>query len=248
MSLELFKLPDVLVITRAFFEPQLIAIGLGKEQIEQQIEKELEQSLEVVNEAIKNPNAFGLLRLELAVESGKLTFMVTKAASESHIEVNALPLLLERKRRIVDRLRIIRGYETIEHLQNLALNEADPAGQEKLKRQREELEAEIQMLQKQAQSQSQEELKARKEWATLSVELFERRSKVWQSFLARESVATTVGGLLLILITIALLIAMFLNVQIPALVNNAFLVILGYFFGQATGKVLSKAEDKGSEK
>jgi hypothetical protein len=47
--------------------------------------------------------------------------------------------------------------------------------------------------------------------ASISADLFERRSRVWQQFLARESVATIMGVLLALSITICLLLTGFFN-------------------------------------
>jgi hypothetical protein len=85
------------------------------------------------------------------------------------------------------------------------------------------------------------ELQAR---AEIEMKKSKARSETLQSFLARESVATIVGGFLLILIALVLLIAMFFKLTAPEIINNSFLVILGYFFGQATSNVLSHAKVK----
>ena len=66
------------------------------------------------------------------------------------------------------------------------------------------------------------------------MELFERRSKVWFSLLERESAATILGGILLFIILITHVTAIFAKFSIPEILNNAFLIILGYFFGQST--------------
>lgn len=73
------------------------------------------------------------------------------------------------------------------------------------------------------------------------------RSEMWQSWFARESVASIIGGFLLALITIVFLVAMFFKVVIPDIISNGFLVILGYFFGQATSSIRSHAEAKAGE-
>jgi hypothetical protein len=63
------------------------------------------------------------------------------------------------------------------------------------------------------------------------LEVFERRSRVWQSFLERQSVATMIGAFLLIAIFVFIATSTLLGKPVPELVSNAFLVILGYFFG-----------------
>ena len=86
----------------------------------------------------------------------------------------------------------------------------------------------------QAQDNEQKRLDA--ELSEASVERLERRLRVWKSFLERESMATVVGSILLILLTVCLLIAMFFGVQASEVVSNAFLLILGYFFGQTVSR------------
>jgi hypothetical protein len=68
------------------------------------------------------------------------------------------------------------------------------------------------------------------------VALFERKVQVWHSLLERESVATIVGAFILIIFTLCLTIAMFTGFTPSEVITNAFLLILGYFFGQSTAK------------
>ncbi len=94
---------DIFKIIRTVFEPQLIALGLSSEQIERQTREELEQSLERVNEAIHHPDSFGTLRLAADSMGG---WYIAKGASDANVqEVNILPLLLERKKLILERLK-----------------------------------------------------------------------------------------------------------------------------------------------
>ncbi len=69
--------------------------------------------------------------------------------------------------------------------------------------------------------------------------MLERRSKIWLSFLERESVATILGGVLLIVITLAQIGAMLFKIAPSDTLNNTFLVVLGYFFGQSTSRTSS---------
>ena len=115
---------DILKIMKTFFEPQLIALGLSSDQIGRQTKDELEQSLERVNEAIQNPNSFGTLRLQITAETG---WVIARTGSDSNVEeVNILPLLLERKKLILDRLRSLRVNEEFSEVQKAAKS----AGQE----------------------------------------------------------------------------------------------------------------------
>lgn len=62
------------------------------------------------------------------------------------------------------------------------------------------------------------------------------RARFWGQFLARESVATLAGSILLVIITIALLVAMFIRTIEPKIIENGFLVLLPYFFGQTISR------------
>jgi len=214
---------DLLGIMKIFFEPQLIALGLSNDQIGSQTPEELKQSLERVNDAIQNPNSFGKLRLKMSSQGG---WIIVPADSGSNVEeVNILPLLLERKKLILDRLGNLHvNGETTE------VRKASVVAQEEA-----ELKARLVISELQARA----EIEMRKAKA---------RSEIWQAFLARESIASITGGILLILIIVILFMAMIAKLTVPDIIANSFLVILGYFFGQATGKVLSPTRgDKGKQ-
>jgi len=76
---------------RILFEPSLRAVGLGVEQIKSQTERELRQSLQKLYETIKNPEAFG----ELEIQS---------VGNEVKLITSILPILLERKKIVLDRI------------------------------------------------------------------------------------------------------------------------------------------------
>lgn len=56
-----------------------------------------------------------------------------------------------------------------------------------------------------------------------------------KSMLEREPAAVLIGGMLLVVVTITLLVAMFTHTGVPQIVSSAFLLILGFFFGQTAG-------------
>lgn len=105
-----FKQPvlnqQTLDAVRAYFEPQLERIGLSVEQIEHQMLDELEVSLSNVNAAIEHPESFGSVSLSFAVKEGAVT-PILSTPSEAQMSVGALPLLLERKSRILRRIGIV---------------------------------------------------------------------------------------------------------------------------------------------
>lgn len=248
---------DIFKLLRTTFEPQLIALGLSSEQIERQTREELEQSLERVNEAIQHPDSFGTLGLSRSSVAG---WYVAARASDANVqEVNILPLLLERKKLILERLKSLRIKEEILEAQNITkktdTEDFQEDGKHRIEKRIADLKKQQDQLKENAEAQKEEELKAKvalvelqteQTRAEIEMKKAKARSEIWQSFLVRESVATIVGGCLLLLITVTLLIAMFFRIPIPDIVNNSFLVILGYFFGQATSSILTGAKTKDS--
>ena len=63
------------------------------------------------------------------------------------------------------------------------------------------------------------------------LEAMERRWSLLGRLLAKEFVATVIGGLLLLGLAAALVLAMFLDQPATEIVSSSFLLILGYFFG-----------------
>lgn len=89
----------------AFFEPKLRALNLAVDQIEEQTLPELEGSLERINDAMQHPAQFGTFRMKMTAEP---TVILVKATSEAQVEVGILPILLERKSLILDRIKLLR--------------------------------------------------------------------------------------------------------------------------------------------
>jgi len=65
------------------------------------------------------------------------------------------------------------------------------------------------------------------------VEMFEMKTNLFLKFLDRESVASIIGSILLFLMGVCLLVMMFLQKEPIKIVESAFLLILGYFFGHS---------------
>jgi hypothetical protein len=113
-----------------FFNAELERLGLSESQIAKQKIPELEDSLLRVDDALRSPVSFGVLRLSMSA-SGAL--LVMKSNTESYIEVGVVPLLLERKKAIIDRLRRLRGRRTIKTLEELIDSLSDSELREQLR-------------------------------------------------------------------------------------------------------------------
>jgi hypothetical protein len=229
------------------FEAQLKEIGLAKKQIETQSVDELQQSLETVNDALKHPESFGTFAIKISADSG--IPYIASGKTDAHFERGILQLLLSRKRLILERIRTLSASEKIESIQDLISQVNDETVKNKLKQEVSALKDESQVLREQSkdvdQKQTQEAIRTQAELERLKMELFERKSEVWFSLLERESAATLLGGFLLLVIVIAHVTAIFSKFPIPEILNNAFLIILGYFFGQSTN---DKSRRKGGDK
>jgi hypothetical protein len=223
--------------SKSQFESQLIRLELGKEQIESQTLPELEQSLERINDALEHPDSFGTVKLKLVADVG---LVVAKTGAEANYEIGVLPILLERKKLIIDRIRQLKGEQKIEILSDELKNVPQDEVRIKLEKQLQELKAETIRYNQQAKEIEQarllEQLNAQEKMRRLEQEIAERKAKTWQSYFRRELMATIVGSLLLLILAITQLIAMFQKIETTEIVNNAFLIILGYFFGQTVNR------------
>ncbi len=70
------------------------------------------------------------------------------------------------------------------------------------------------------------------------------KNRRWQTLLGRDSIAAIVGGVLLIGFATAAIVAMFTDTEMTDVVQNSFLLILGYFFGAAVARRPGGASDQ----
>jgi hypothetical protein len=229
------------------FETHLIALGLSKGQIEKQNVTELHQSLDRVKDAMQHPESFGVVKVE-----------GNAAVFKYNYEASIFPLLLERKSLIIDRLKVLEKKEEIVDLREKAESAHNQEETEEYEKKIKELQtAIITIEEKYAKSEEamrlsleeaqsdvkKQELAERKE--RLKLETWERRTQIFQRFLERESVATIVGGMLLVLVTLFMIVVTIWNMKALDILSNAFLVILGYFFGQSVGRASIREKEEG---
>jgi hypothetical protein len=171
------------------------------------------------------------MQLSLQAKQGISPFLTTN--SEGQMSVGILPVLLERKCLILRRISVLRPEEQLSDLKTAVVDSViDPKARESLlesiEKSKREAVAHVQSLQLQAEQTFQQ-----REYAMLlGLEMTERKSAIYRSWFERESVASIMGALLLSL-GIALVIAMFTHTIVPQIITSSFLLILGYFFGQA---------------
>lgn len=224
-----FRPSNYLETARSFFEPQLAAMGLGRNEIESQSVTQLRDSLNRINEAISHPSQFGQVGLKFTANAGMV--LVARAGAEAVVTVGALPILLERKRMILDRIRLLAPEEQLGDVRAIVVESVeDPSARDRLFAMLSGVVTEQKQLAAEVESVEKAELDA----ALRDIEVRERKWKLRRSLLEREPVAIVIGAILLTILTIALVFAMFTQVNIPEILSSAFLLILGFFFGQST--------------
>lgn len=67
-------------------------------------------------------------------------------------------------------------------------------------------------------------------------DLFDKKTETWLKILGKESIASILGGFLLFILTVCIIWMMFIEKEPIKIVETAFLLILGYFFGQSNSK------------
>ncbi|GAA5021814.1 hypothetical protein [Streptomyces siamensis] len=224
-------------LAEAVYGPQLDSLGLGRRELREQSIEELEASLERVNDAMAHPESFGVFHAKVSAEAG---LIITQSGSEGHVTLGIMPLLLQRKRLLLERIKELRPQEQLASVRRDVLENVVDSD---LKEQVLTLIDDRLAAEKELSAQLDKESKALERTAEvraaqmrLDVELKERRSEIYKSLLERETVAGLIGPILLLLLAVSLIIAMFTQTQITTTVSNSFLLVLGYFFGQTTNR------------
>jgi hypothetical protein len=198
---------DVVAVTQDkiyhFYEPQLVDAGVGRDQIKGQSMPELERSLERIDEYLAHPLSLGVLKIKAS------TFGTSAVSTDPQFELGPQPLLLERKRAILKRMRAEREEQG-----------GDTAS----------LQTQIDAVEQQREQASQQQYV---ELGQLAAALTAARSQFWRSMIERESISTLVIAVLLLLFGLVMVIAMLFSVPISPIISSAFLLLLGYFVGQA---------------
>lgn len=158
-----------------------------------------------------------------------------------NIYFKPLPNLIKRKKQIFDIIKDKERETKIESISGLVKNISEPELKEKfseeLKKFKEhgkKLAIEEELINKEEQkiSNEKEQLEISKE----KLEILDNKSQIWSRILAKESIASIMGGFILLIMSLSLLAAMFFDIETTKIIESAFLLILGYFFGQAVSK------------
>ncbi|TDW49877.1 hypothetical protein EV144_102305 [Flavobacterium sp. 270] len=149
--------------------------------------------------------------------------------------------LIAKKKEVFELLKSIERDDKIDSVSKLVKNIENKDLQTQLTK-------ELKELQQQAGKFAQEEKAIDKEFNKINLikeelelsrsrlDIFDKKSQIWLKILAKESIASILGGVILFIMTVSLLVSMFIGIKTTSIIENAFLLILGYFFGQAVSK------------
>jgi hypothetical protein len=141
--------------------------------------------------------------------------------------------LFDKYKKTLEQTQDIASIEKIETLQELVGQLPDGKAKEKLTEELDKLQEGVAKYKQEIRFLSEEEAKIKLEQQR--IDGLERKSKIWLSFLQRESAASIIGGIVLLMVTVALIGGMIFGAE-SQILSNGFLVILGYFFGQSSSK------------
>ena len=221
---------------RAYFEGALVRRSLSRAQIESQSLAELEQSLVHVDEAIEHHEEFGTLSIKVSSAPDD-----ELPQEQGDLAIGILPLLLETKGEILRRICVVRPQARLTDLKATVERSMDDSTLRQefigaINSMSAQVAADTRTLQLQVAQTERQRVVALSdiEMAERKVAVQERRNKMLKLWFERESLASIIGAFLLLVLGLALITAMFVGTPTSEVVTSSFLLILGYFFGQAT--------------
>src|SRR5258708_282224 len=186
--------------------------------------QQLEESLKVVDNVIKY----------LAEKN-------TIDKNEAIVKRMFIDTIFEKRSIILKRIKELEIKENIDKIASEAKSDSEIEIKHQLNKLLEVVDKGQNLLQENEQSRLaiQKEITRRRE----EREDFRERWAITKSFLDKESVSTIIGALLLVLITGTQIIATFTHIVTHQILDNGFLVLLAYFFGQTVAKASSPQHD-----
>lgn len=227
--------------SNALFESRINNLGFSMEEIQLLNLDELQKKLDTISDLIIDKNKLGI--------TGKKNYKRGKDYSiPSDVEPDtvgygftAYSNLIDKKKEILELIKIKSRSEKISSIGDLINNVTDTSLRNKMDKELKELTKQTNEFEEQEKELSVEEKefensKKQLEISKSKLELLEKKSQIWLTILAKESIASIIGAALLIIMSTCLLIAMFLGINTTEIIESTFLLILGYFFGHAVSK------------
>jgi len=220
---DIADVPDSTKLREKLFE-----LGLDEESITEYDLDELKNSYKKLKDFEKNPNNFSDLKIPLTVFGQKPKIYSSK-------------LLFRLEKLILNRINSLKKGE-IQELQDPTKSLGDNISVQTFSKAIKSLEEIIDNQKLLNESELKRvSFEQEKELCALYMDIADRNAKrnidFWGKFLAKDSVATYVGALTILIIVVVQLVGIFWDkAKTPEILNNTLLIVLGFFFGQSSSK------------
>ena len=216
-------------------DSRLMDLGLGKNHISQQSMKELNKSLQRIDGFIVRPESFLQQKFKNTVNS------------VTNFKLNILPILLARRMFVLENINELVSRRKLYNLRSVVERISDISAKSSIEKILDDFQTKNSILKKEYRKIEKLRLNIyfeQQKFSPIFEELTERRDKKSKYFQNRESMTTLMMGILLVLLTILIATAPFVKIQVPNILNSTFFIILGFFFGQAIGRLERFKETK----
>jgi hypothetical protein len=203
-------------------EQALDSEGMSEQEVKIKNFQELKNDLIRINYMINHP-------AEFIKNKPANALLMVKGWENLHYPERKL---LERKKIILNRIQELTSTNMAEQVQDVTKKIPEEEIREGVTK---ELNVLFSKYKKELQEFATSETEAQLRLEQQRLDGLERKSKIWLSFLQRESAASIVGAVVLLLLTFSLIVGMVFGWESQVL-SNGFLVILGYFFGQSSSR------------
>ncbi|MEV0803925.1 hypothetical protein AB0I34_39970 [Kribbella sp. NPDC050281] len=216
-------------ISTDMIESLLQSQGLSSEQISTQSVEQLQESLQKVNQLIDASRS--------SERSAGLTFWVIQGHQKDPSSLAISQKLLDQKSLILTRLQQLQPAEKIREIREaITARVPDSTARASLLKVVDDAVSD-QKKEQERLTHEKQEVESEERRQKLQMEMMERRTAIYHTFLERESIASIVGAVLLLLLAGSLIVAMFVGTAVTEVVSNSFLLVLGYFFGQGVARI-----------
>lgn len=223
---------------------QLTEMNLSRAAIDTQSKDELRASLKRVDGLLQDPSPLKTYSINTSTDPATITEGI---APDAGAVAEPRPLLLARRDSILARLQQIAADNRSELAQRKSQPSLEAEDKQRIEEEEELLESDEADLREQRmttegqldQRELARQLQANEREKRLELLAYQVRAEIrnawWRTRFGRDSIANIVGAVLLIALAITVIVAMFTETVTTDVVQNSFLLILGYFFGAAVG-------------
>lgn len=206
-------------VSRQLFRRELTGMGLFDRPTSEDV-NHLTETLGRVDEALQNSD-------QLGVRSGVVT---VKGEPGTRVEVTIRNWLEEYRRALVDRIMSGTVRSALTGLE-AAAEQLDVHGADAVRQEVAKLRLADDLVEDQRDRDDRDDVSDRIRIDTHRADMADRAVQRW---LTRDTIAALIGAVMLIGLAGVIVFGMIRKIEVPEVLTNAFLLILGYFFGRGT--------------